>query len=86
MGLFIKILVYSNKEYAIVTVSVNNLVTWPKFRRSETKKSPKFAKRRGVYGTTPGEFTLLFLQFYQSFSISYIEIGLSLNLSQIFGH
>ena len=83
MGLFIKFLVYSNKEYGIVTVSVNNLVTWPKFRTSETKKSLKFAKR-WLYGTTPGEFTLLFLQFYQSFSISYIEIGLSLNLSQIF--
>ena len=83
MGLFIQVLVYSSKEYAIVTFSVNNLVTWGKFRTSETKKSPKFAKR-WVYGTTPGEFTLLFLQFYQSFSISYIEIGLSLNLNQIF--
>ena len=85
MGLFIKVLVYSNKEYAIVSVSVNNLVTWPKFRTSETKKSLKFAEI-WVYGTISGEFTLLCLQFYQSFSISYIEIGVNLNLSQIFGH
>ena len=84
MGLFITVLVYSNKKYAIVTVSVNRLVTWPKFQTSEAKKSPKFAKR-WVYGKTPGEFTLLLLQFYQSFSI-YIEIGVSLNLSQIFDH
>ena len=83
MGLFIQVLVYSSKEYGIVTVSVNNLVTWGKFRTNETKKSPKVAKR-WVYGTTPGEFTLLFLQFYQSFSNSFIEIGLSFNLSQIF--
>ena len=63
MGLFIKVLVNSNKEYAIVTVSVNNLVTSPKFRTSEAKNSLKFAER-WVNGTTPGEFTLLFLQFY----------------------
>ena len=63
MGFFIKVLVNSNEEYAIVTVSVNNLVTSPKFRTSETKKSLKFAER-WVNGTTPGEFTLLFLQFY----------------------
>ena len=84
MGLFIKVLVYSNKEYAIVTVSVNSLVTWPNFRINETKKYRKFAKRC-VYGTIR-EFTLLCIQFYQSFSISYIEIGVSPNLSQIFGH
>ena len=59
MGLFIKVLVNSNKEYAIVTVPVNNLVTSPKFRQ---KKFLKFAER-WLYGTTPGEFTLLFLQF-----------------------
>ena len=29
---------------------------------------------------------LLFPQFYQSFSIFYIEIGYTLNLSQTFGH
>ena len=57
----------------------------PKFRTSETKKSRKFAEI-WVYGTISGEFTLLCLQFYQSFSISYIEIGVNLNLSQIFGH
>ena len=34
----------------------------------------------------PEEFTLLFLQFYQSFRISFIEIGVHLNLRQIFGH
>ena len=49
------------------------------------QKFPKFAKR-WVYGTTPGEFTPFFLQFYHGFSISYIEIGVNLNFSQIFGH
>ena len=43
MGLFIKILVYSNKEYAIITISVN-------------------------------------------FGISYVEIGVNLNMRQIFGY
>ena len=45
MGLLIKILVYSNKKYAIVTISVNNLVTWLRLRTSEAKKCPKFAER-----------------------------------------
>ena len=56
MGLVIIVLVNSNKEYAVVTVSVNNLVTSPKFRTTKAKKSLKFAER-WVYGTTPGEFT-----------------------------
>ena len=56
MGLFIIVLVNSNKEYAVVTVSVNNLVTSPKFRTTKAKKYLKFAER-WVYGTTPGEFT-----------------------------
>ena len=40
-----KTLVYSNEEYAIVTVSANNLELWKKIRISKTKKSPKLVKR-----------------------------------------
>ena len=81
MGLFIKLLVYSNKEYAIVTISVNNLVTRLKFRTNEAKKSPNLPKDGymnnswRIYSTFP-----LILPFYQSFSISYIEIGVNKSL------
>ena len=49
------------------------------------QKHPQICRKIGIW-TTPGKFTLLFLQFYQSFSISYIEIGVNLNLREIFGH
>ena len=44
LGLFIKILVYSNKEYAIVTIFVINLVTSLKLRISEAKTPQNLLK------------------------------------------
>ena len=49
------------------------------------QKTPQICRKMGIW-ITPEEFTLLFLQFYQSFSISYVEIDVNLNLWQIFGH
>ena len=72
MGFFIKILVYFNKEHAIVTISVNNLVLWQKLRTNKTK-NPQNLPKDG-YMNNLWQFTLLFLQFYQSFSNSYVEI------------
>ena len=60
----------------------HNLRTRQKLRTSEAKKAQKFAKR---WVTTSGKFTLLFLEFYQTFSIPYIEIE-DYVLSQIFVH
>ena len=43
---FHQVLVYSNKDYAIVTISTNNFVFWQKLKTSEMKKSPKFVENR----------------------------------------
>ena len=69
-----RILVYPNKEYATVTISVNNFVTCLAMEQVRQKNSQKMGIK-----ATPGEFTLLFLQFYQSFSMSFIEIRVHLN-------
>ena len=45
LGFFIKILVYSHEEYAIVITLANNLVLLKKRRTSEAKTFPKFAER-----------------------------------------
>ena len=52
-AIFVKVLVYSNKEYAVLTISVNNLVTWPKFRTSKTKNLQNLPKDGYI---DPGEF------------------------------
>ena len=44
MGLFIKILDYSSKEYAIVTILVNDLMTWLKFRLNDAKNPTNLPK------------------------------------------
>ena len=85
MGFCIKVFVYSSKEYVVVTISANNLVVWQKIRPNKAKKVPKIVERQ-VYEQLLGEFVLILLQFYQSFSIFYIEIVVHLDLSQIFGH
>ena len=80
-----KFFVYSSKEYVVITISANNLVVWQKIRPKKAKKTPKIVERQ-VYEQLLGEFILILLQFYQSFSIFYVEIVVHLDLSQLYGH
>ena len=74
LGLSIKILVYPNEEYAIVTISANNLVLWLKLRTNEAKKISKTCQK--MRKQLLGNFT-------KSFSTAYIEIAVHIDLGQI---
>ena len=75
MELFIKILVYSNKEYAI---SVNNLVIWLKLTTSKTKNLQNLPKD----GHMNNSWSI-----YSTFhTFPYMGTGVHLVFSRIFGH
>ena len=53
-AIFVKVLVYSNKEYAVLTISVNNLLTLDQNLEQARQKDPQNLPKDGYMD--PGEF------------------------------